>query len=165
MAKPALVEQAQTEQPKEAMREVKACPKDKQRLREHARIDTVIHAPPGTLKSDIENPQWWTIVSEILSRYSRVEVIGPDGDWLAEVLVLNAGKGQRFEGRVLRILDLPPISSAKNLTLPDGYDIVKDPQSGLWQAVRLKDGFKFGPASHDFETVRRELADHAIFRN
>ena len=60
-------------------------------LAEHARVDYVGKADPGTTIDDVMKEDFWAHTAKQFKPFDRVEVRCVDGSWMAELIVLACG--------------------------------------------------------------------------
>ena len=61
-------------------------------LREERRQDWVVNAEAGTTIEDVLDPQYWSHMAAQMLPAARVEVFVETGEWMLDLLVLNAGR-------------------------------------------------------------------------
>jgi hypothetical protein len=61
-------------------------------LAEHRRQDYVVDAEEGTDVSELLDPAYWAHCSAGFQQFDRVEVRMETGEWIAELVVLQAGR-------------------------------------------------------------------------
>ncbi len=106
-------------------------------LAEYARQDWVVNAEEGTKIEDILKPEYWSLVCVRMKPYDRIEVRLETGEWIAELLVLQA---DRLYAQVypLKIHDLVGAENALKPMAPEYQSVWKGPQK-KWCIIRLAD--------------------------
>lgn len=61
-------------------------------LREEKRQDWVVNAEAGTTIQDVLDPQYWSHMAAQMLPYARIEVLLETGEWMLDLVVLNAGR-------------------------------------------------------------------------
>lgn len=108
-------------------------------LREVVRQDWVVHAEAGTKVADVLDPQYWAHMAAQMQAFDRVEVLLETGDWLLELLVINAGRNWA-QVHLLQRHELA--KRAETMPQSKKHEIVwKGPQL-KWCVIRLADGEK-----------------------
>lgn len=91
-------------------------------------------APPNTEPSQIESPDFCSLVARDLNRLDDVRVVATDGSWYAEAVVAQTWSNSA-QLRVLHVVNIGPESDYAQPQLPSGYSIrqssVSDEQRGF----------------------------------
>lgn len=101
----------------ESKREVSLMP-TRLSLAEHWRRDFCVNAEEGTLPADIVNPAYWSHVAAQLQQFDRIDVREETGAWLAELIVVDAGRNYAkvfmAKCHIFQDIDKMPAPAAKH---------------------------------------------------
>lgn len=115
-------------------------PPERMHLAQYARRDWCVNAEEGTTVEDVLKPEFWTHKASELTPYDRIEVRPDNGQWIAELLVLQVSRNWA-RTHLLVLHDLGPKEDEDSSAAMGGarHDIKwKGPQR-KWAVVRLAD--------------------------
>lgn len=164
MAKVEPLKPVESVEPQAEQPELSPLPKTSGKLREHTVVDWIVFLTAWVTKDNLLDPRLWSVVSENMQRFHEITAISVDGLWVAKIMVVNAGKGQRFQAKLLAIHDLPPMDMGGFDELAD-FTFEQNPQTLRWRVIRKKDKVLMVDHALTREDARRQLLDHATLRN
>lgn len=140
---------------KEEVKRSVVVPEQRMNSAEYWRRDWVVNAEEGTTKDDILKPDYWALVSYKMHPYDRIELRLETGEWIAELLVVQA---ERTFAKVV-LLHFHELVSANSLPeVPSKFRIEwKGPQHKhavirVSDSVVLKNGFDSKDKARDWLT-------------
>lgn len=99
-----------------------------------------VNAEAGDVPEDMLKPEWWKHEAHRLRTHDRIEVVGYDGRWFAEVIVLEVGKGGIGGARVGFIVGPVDLSDVEKTGQPvPEYDVQWAGPSDKWRVFRKSD--------------------------
>lgn len=82
-------------------------------LAEHRRQDWVLDVPEDHTPDDLLKASYWAHVAQGLEQYARIEARAETGEWVAELIVVQAGRNWATV-KLLALHDLIPQANAKD---------------------------------------------------
>lgn len=128
-----MAEAAQADEPGRAKHQITS---DRFKLAEVERQDWVCTAHFGTRIDEITDPAYWAHIASKLRPYDHIEVRVDDSSWIAEVLVLEAGRNW---ARVMITNKWTLDSADVSQTVTESYKVVWKGPMLKWSVVRLID--------------------------
>lgn len=99
-----------------------------------------VQAEAGDEPDAVLKPDWWKHVAVRLRAFDRIEIVGYDGRWFAEVVVLHVGKNGIGGARVGFLVGPVDLSNADRTGEPvPEYDVAWAGPSAMWRVVRKAD--------------------------
>lgn len=118
----------------------------------------------GVEPEDLELGIRWSVVAQKLRPFDIVEVVGYGGAWFAEVLVVDAQRGNAIRVKVLRSLKIEAPVAKQEADLPAGHDIKFDPQAMTYTGIRIEGNVPLTPPQRRWSDAYSLLVNHASLR-
>lgn len=119
--------------------------------------------PRGTTKEMLVLSGLWSVVSDMFHAFDRINCIGEDRSFYAELLVLDAGRGYASV-QLLNYYPLPALLVSE-AGLPPGFDIFfagpVENDAGGYCVKRICDGVLLVKGKHNRADALADLLGHA----
>lgn len=123
----------------EAPRKIEQLNPTRRKLAEFVRNDHVVLAHASNTPKDILQPEYYAHVSDQLKARDRITVWADNMTWMAEIVVLEVGKGWA-KVHPINLVEFDAAASIKGLTYErDGYRVAHRGEFSQWSVIRTAD--------------------------
>ena len=124
----------------EAKRAIQQLDGNRRKFAEFVRNEHVIIAHSSNTQQDILQPEYYAHVAQDMKIRDRVEIWADDMTWMAQLVVLEVGRGW-VKVHPIALNEFAPTSGIKGRTFEEGgYRVVHRGEFAQWSVVRIADG-------------------------
>ena len=106
---------------------------------EYVRNDHVVIAHATNTPEDLVRPEYYAHVADKLKARDRITVWADNANWMAELVVLEVGRGWA-RAHPISLTEFGNTASIKGLTIErDGYRVAHRGEHSQWSIIRLSD--------------------------